>query len=81
MQQEHNNLSEHNSLREKLKFDVNQAARELEMTGAFYSTYPSLFLFGITAELQLKVALFSPPPPSNGTCQSVISCFSSIYGF
>lgn len=48
------------TLREKLKFDVNQAGRELEMTGAFYSTYPSLFPFGITAEPRLKVALFSP---------------------
>lgn len=48
------------TLREKLKFDVNQAVWELDVTGAFYSTYPSLFPFGISAELQLQVAPFSP---------------------
>lgn len=59
MQQGHNNLSAA-AQREKLKFDVNQGDWELEMTGVFYSTYPSLFPFGITTEFQLKVAHFSP---------------------
>ena len=30
------------------------------MTGAFYSTYPSLFLFGITAELRLELPFLAP---------------------
>lgn len=58
VQQEQNNLSEHN-WEEKLKFDVNQAGLELDVTGAFYSTSPSLFPFGSSAQLQLNVALFS----------------------
>lgn len=45
--------------RKKLKFDVNQAGRALDVTGAFYSTSPSLFPFGFSAQLQLNVALFS----------------------